>query len=121
MSRLNRSLHLICSRVALACAIGLCGLARLAAAETPSAKFTCSLFDGRSLAGWTVENGCEAGVEEGLLVLKAGNGWLRSDLVYQDFVLHVEWRALKSADYDSGIYIRTLPGGKPFPSTAYQV
>jgi hypothetical protein len=107
---------------ALACAISLFAVTRLAAAADQSAvRFTASLFDGRSLDGWTIENDCRADVEDSVLVLKSGNGWLRSDLAYQDFVLHVEWRAVKTADYDSGIYIRTLPGGKPFPSTSYQI
>lgn len=92
-----------------------------APADGPGPRFTHSLFDGQSLDDWTIENGCEAAVEDGLLVLKAGNGWLRSDSVYRDFVLHVEWKALKAADYDAGIYIRTLPGGTPFPKNSYQV
>lgn len=112
-----RGLH-----VALACAIGVAVFTSVAAvADDPLPQFATSLFDGRSLDGWTVENGCEAAVEDGLLVLKAGNGWLRSDFTYQDFVLHVEWKALKASEYDAGIYIRTLPGGKPFPATGYQV
>src|SRR5438046_3129378 len=71
------------------------------------AVVTQSLFDGETLQGWTVHNDAQIAVEEKLLVLKAGNGWLRSDLTYGDFVLHIEWKALKEADYDSGIYIRT--------------
>jgi hypothetical protein len=89
--------------------------------EAPQAQFGYSLFDGHSLDGWTAENGCGAAVENGLLVLKAGDGWLRSDHTYTDFVLHVEWKALKAANYDAGIFIRTLPEGKPFPTTGYQV
>jgi hypothetical protein len=97
-----------------------CSLAVIAADSAP-AQFTYSLFDGQTLDGWTAENGCEAAVEEGMLVLKAGDGWLRSDHTYADFLLHVEWKALKQADYDAGIYIRTLPAGKPFPNDGYQV
>jgi hypothetical protein len=93
----------------------------VSSADAPAAQFTCPLFDGRSLDGWTVENGCEAAVENGLLVLKAGDGWLRSDRTYTDFVLHLEWRTLKATNYDAGVFIRTLPEGKPFPSTGYQV
>ena len=82
---------------------------------------TSILFDGQSLDGWTVEGDCQVAVEEGLLVLKEGNGWLRSDLMYRDFTLHVEWKGVKTADYDSGVYVRTLAGGAPFPSNSYQV
>jgi len=91
------------------------------AADMPEPQFSYALFDGRSLDGWTAENGCEAAVEDGLLVLKAGDGWLRSDRTYSDFLLHIEWKALKAADYDAGVYIRTLPEGKPFPKAGYQV
>jgi len=62
------------------------------------AGYAYSLFDGTSLRGWTVENGAQIVVEGGLLVLKDGNGWLRSDHTYGDFTLHVEWKALKPAD-----------------------
>jgi hypothetical protein len=93
----------------------------LFSADAPQVEFSSSLFDGQSLSGWTTENGCQIGVSDGLLVLEGGNGWLRSDLAYSDFVLHVEWKALKKSDYDAGIYIRTLAAGQPFPKTGYQV
>ena len=83
--------------------------------------FTYPLFDGKSLAGWTVENDCSATVENGMILLKSGDGWLRSDHIYADFKLHLEWKALKQNTYDAGIYLRTLPGGKPFPKRGYQV
>ena len=79
------------------------------------------LFDGETLNGWTVENDCEVAVEGGLLVLKSGNGWLRSDHTYSDFVLRLEWRALQAEKYDAGIYLRAADDGKPFPRPAYQV
>jgi hypothetical protein len=95
--------------------------ARLSAIDTAPVQFTTSLFDGQSLGDWTAENGCQIGVSEGLLVLEEGNGWLRSGFRYSDFVLHVEWKALKESGYDAGIYIRTLAEGAPFPATGYQV
>lgn len=112
-ARLGTSLSLAIASIIVA------GLPAVAADKPP--EFRYSLFDGRSLSGWTMENGCEAGVEGGLLLLKAGDGWLRSDHTYADFVLHVEWKALKKADYDAGIYIRTPLEGKPFPKDGYQV
>jgi hypothetical protein len=83
--------------------------------------FTRALFDGRTLAGWTIEGDAEADVVDGCLRLKAGNGWLRSDAQYRDFRLHVEWQALQEEAYDAGIYLRTRAGGTPFPKEAYQV
>jgi hypothetical protein len=110
---------LLCLALPLFC--GFSGLARIAAADGEPPRFTASLFDGQTLSGWTAENGCQIGVEEGLLVLQDGNGWLRSDFTYADFVLHVEWKSLKSSGYDAGIYIRTPSGGTPFPAVGYQV
>lgn len=84
-------------------------------------EYTSSLFDGKTLEGWTAENGCKAVVKDGMIVLESGEGWLRSDHMYGDCRLHVEWQALKAHDYDAGIFIRTLPGGKPYPSKSYQI
>lgn len=107
--------------VFLAASLACLGSDSLQSAETPAPQFSRSLFDGQSLQGWTAENGCEARVDNGLLVLSAGDGWLRSDHTYADFLLHVEWKALKKSDYDAGIYIRTPREGKPFPGNGYQV
>src|SRR6478735_9073966 len=108
-------------RVFLCAALACFCIASLQAAETPAPQFSRSLFDGQSLQGWTAENGCEVRVNDGLLVLSAGDGWLRSDHTYADFVLHVEWKALKKSEYDAGIYIRTPHAGKPFPGDGYQI
>lgn len=97
----------------------LFALAAIAQAGAP--QVAINLFDGQSLDGWTVENGCKVTVEDGLLVLKQGNGWLRSDYEYGDFRLHVEWKAVKPADYDAGVYVRTQAGGAPFPKVSHQV
>ena len=71
-----------------------------------------SIFDGKTLDGWKVEN-CEAGVQDGALLLKAGNGWVRTEKQYGNFVLDLEWKAVKAEKYDSGLYIRSvLPTGK---------
>jgi len=79
------------------------------------------LFDGESLAGWTVENGCGVRGEDAAILLESGNGWLRSDQTYTDFKLHIEWKALKSENYDAGIYLRADATGTPFPRRGYQV
>lgn len=96
----------------------------LAAASTASAGepagVTTSLFDGKTLDGWHVTN-CEAEVVDGAIFLKAGNGFVRTDHRYGDFVLDLEWKALGKEKWDSGIYFRCkLPQGKrPWP-TRYQ-
>lgn len=119
-SSLNFAVGRSCG-VFLAAAIACGCFEPLQAADTPAMQFSRPLFDGQSLQGWTAENGCEARVENGLLVLSAGDGWLRNDHTCADFVLHVEWKALKKSDYDAGIYIRTPREGKPFPGNGYQV
>lgn len=98
-------------------------LAAASASESPGVAaqgYTYSLFDGKTLTGWTVENDCAVEVRDGQLLLKDGNGWLRSDHAYSDFVLHVEWKALKEHDYDAGVYLRAGREGAPFPKQGYQ-
>jgi len=77
-----------------------------------------SLFDGRSLAGWKVI-GCEAVVQDGAILLKSGNGLVRTERSYRDFVLEVEWKALRADMWDSGIFFRAAdpPPGSPWPKT----
>ncbi len=115
------------SFVVIACVTALLS-ARPLHADEPAAKkdavavpsFSYSLFDGKTLDGWTVENDAKVEVQDGMLLLKDGNGWLRSDHVYADFKLHLEWKALKTEKYDAGVYIRTQAGGAPFPKRGYQ-
>jgi hypothetical protein len=79
-------------------------------------KFT-PLFDDKTLDGWTVLN-CEAEVDKGTILLKSGNGVVHTNKRYGDFVLELEWKALrKQGRTDSGIYFRCkLPEGKrPWP------
>ena len=68
--------------------------------------FQFALFNGKDLAGWDITN-CKVGVEDGALVLDEGNGFVRSNLKYGDFVLELDWRARQASKYDSGIYIRS--------------
>jgi hypothetical protein len=77
-----------------------------------------SLFDGKTLAGWQV-TGCEAVVQDGAMLLKSGNGLVRTKHVYRDFVLEIEWKALKPDNWDSGVFFRSddPPAGKPWPKT----
>ena len=75
------------------------------------------IFDGKTLDGWKV-TGCEAEVQDGAILLKAGNGVVYPDQRYGDFELDLEWKALKKDTWDSGIYFRCeLPkGDRPWPS-----
>lgn len=82
---------------------------------------TVELFNGRDLTGWHAVN-CEAAVEDGLLVITGGDGLLRTDHRYADFVLELDWRPRQAEMYDSGIYFRCeLPAeGKKYPDQ-YQI
>ena len=104
----------------------MCSICAPAARAAESAGFTYPLFDGRSLSEWKV-TGCEAVVDQGadakgVLLLKAGDGFVRSFDRYGDFVLELDWRAKKPTGYDSGIYIRAdaPAGNSPWPSR-YQI
>ena len=82
-----------------------------------SAQQPVSLFDGKTLKGWTAVT-CEAEVVDGAILIKSGNGFLLADKQYADFVLECEWKALNLEMWDSGIYFRaeTLPEpGARFP------
>ena len=75
-----------------------------------------SLFDGKTLKGWTVLK-CEAVVEDGNILLKAGNGLLQTEKKYRDFILEFEWKPLKPDNWDSGVYFRydEVPANSPWP------
>jgi hypothetical protein len=77
---------------------------------------TYSLFDGKTFDGWNVL-GCEAAIENGEMVITAGNGIVQTDYRYRDFVLELDWKAEKAQGYDSGIYFRytDIPKGSPWP------
>lgn len=84
------------------------------------------LFNGKDLSGWEIRYGGSYTVENGVLVIEGGNGWLRSNRVYDDFDLTVEWRA--DAKYqdpnvvaDSGLFFRAPGEGMPWPKKRYQV
>ncbi|MEO7599655.1 MAG: DUF1080 domain-containing protein [Opitutus sp.] len=82
------------------------------------------LFDGKTLAGWSIQNGGRFSVHDGVIALDRGAGWLRSDATYADFTLTVELRFLDQGA-NSGIFVRTGPDSHPdekgYPTSSYQV
>lgn len=108
-------------RLLLVPLLGLTLVMSAALAANPPAGFTASLLSGENLDGWVVTN-CDVGVEGGSLVLKAGEGLVRSVHQYADFVLELDAKARKASQYDSGVYIRAaLPAaGKNWPAK-YQI
>lgn len=79
------------------------------------------LFDGKTLDNWTVLK-CEAEVQDGAILVQAGNGLVQSKKQYTDYVFECEWKTVATKQWDSGIYFayNEVPKGRPWPSK-YQV
>jgi hypothetical protein len=74
-------------------------------ASKPGDKAGVSLFDGQSLAGWHQEGEAKWRVAGGTIVADAsGDGWLRSDKAYSNFILSIEYR--NSPKGNSGVFLR---------------
>ena len=87
-------------------------------------KQPIKLFNGWNLDGWSIQNGGRFSVEDGILKLDGGTGWLRSDKTYADFKLVMEFRFLEEKA-NSGIFVRTGPTSKQnkngWPDNGYQI
>ena len=87
-------------------------------------KQPIKLFNGWNLEGWTIQNEGRFSVEDGILKLDGGTGWLRSEKTFADFKLVIEFRFLE-AKANSGIFVRTGPTSKKdkngWPDNGYQV
>lgn len=105
------------SRLLFAAALPLA----LLAADGPAAGARTSLFDSKSLEGWTLRT-CEAVVDSGEILIQSGNGLVLSTGKYADFVLEFDWKKLAADKWDSGVYFRfdSVPAGQPWPAR-YQV
>jgi hypothetical protein len=102
--------------------LALCSSLLLAAEkEAKPADGFVPLFNGKDLGGWVV-TGCKAAVENGNLVILEGDGLIRTEKQYGDYVLELDWKNRKAEKYDSGIYFRSdLPrAGQRWPDK-YQI
>jgi hypothetical protein len=96
------------------------GIARPGAAQTPGEWV--SLFNGTSMDGWTKMHGGNWTVRDGVLAYTGGgNGWLRTNREYGNFVLIASWRFPSGERWDSGLFLRAGADGMPWPSQGYQV
>jgi len=81
------------------------------------------VFNGKNLDGWTVSR-CEAVVEDGVLLLKEGNGLVYLEGPHGDFAFEFKWKARNPEMWDSGVYFRCdappEEGKRPWPQR-YQV
>lgn len=82
------------------------------------------LFNGKNLDNWVIENNGQFSVEDGLLKVNRGSGWLRSEKKYSDFTMTMEFRFMEK-DANSGIYVRVpsldTKGKNGYPASYYQV
>ena len=109
-------LPVLCTVVmALALSTASCTVGQKAGTGSHSARV--ALFDGKTLAGWTLVK-CEATVDNGDILIVSGNGLVQTEKKYGDFVLEFEWKPLREKKWDSGVYFRydTIPPGRPWPA-----
>lgn len=83
-----------------------------------------SLFNGKDLSGWVIENEGQFSVRDGLLHVNRGTGWLRSKQQFTDFILTYEVRFLEPKA-NSGVFVRTARTSHAdengWPDNGYQV
>ncbi len=115
----NRSVVLPAVAVVATCLLAVPKVALGADADKDEEGFV-SLFDGKSLDGWHLMNGAKFVVEDGVIKHNTGNGWLRSDKEYADYILRLEFRFLK-AKQDGGVFLRAGKEGKDWPDRKYEV
>jgi 3-keto-disaccharide hydrolase len=80
------------------------------------------LFDGKTLAGWTPEGESKWRVADGAIVGDAGgDGWLRSNDAFKDFMLRIEFRNIPKGN--SGIFLRSANKAvvNPAPDYSYEL
>lgn len=98
--------------------------ARKKNARNKAAKEPIKLFNGWNLEGWEIQNGGRFSVEDGVLKIDKGTGWLRSEKTYADFTLIMEFRFLEK-NANSGIFVRTGSTSKKdengWPDNGYQI
>ena len=107
---------LVCSALAICLVLAHPALAA-DGAKAPKTGPRMALFDGKNLDQWDVLK-CEAVVDKGEILIKAGDGLVQTKQKYSDFIIEYEWKALKDNDWDSGIYFRydSVPENKPWPA-----
>jgi hypothetical protein len=93
-------------------------------AATIHAAQSIDLLRGNDLDQWVIENDGQFVVEDEILKLSGGTGWLRSKETFDDYTLVVEFRFLEEGA-NSGIFVRTAPTSnddeKGWPNNGYQV
>jgi hypothetical protein len=102
------------------CLILLSTLLGLATVVANPIAGALSLFNGTNLDGWVPMNGGHFTVTSGVIHLEGGQGWLRTQKEYGDFILTAEWRGMKT-NYNSGVFIRAPIAGQPWAPDIWQI
>ncbi len=95
-----------------------------APAMEDTGRSAIQLFNGQNLDGWEIVNNGQFSVEDSVLKINRGTGWLRSSETFGDFILTMEFRFLEE-EANSGIFVRTGPTSvddeRGYPDNGYQV
>jgi TonB family protein len=78
----------------------------VAAQESAGAQARAAPSDGSNLQGWKVEH-IKAHIRDGVLRVGKGNGWVRTERVYADFVLSLDVRI--PPDRAAALFVRAWP------------
>jgi len=100
-----------------ALALGLAALSYSPQASSESGWIT--LFDGKSLDGFTKTGDANWRVEDGTIVADKGNGFLVTKNEYKDYEIRAEFWV--EADSNSGIFIRCADPNKVGADNCYEV
>lgn len=87
-------------------AIPLLVAAATLGADDPPAPV--SLFDGKTLEGWTAEHSDGFSVADSAIIAKGASGWLRSARTYKNFELELEFRIAEEGS-EGALLFRTGP------------
>jgi Domain of Unknown Function (DUF1080) len=103
-------------------AIALLALGFAALSWSPQASSQTgwiTLFDGKSLDGFTKVGDANWRIEDGMIVADKGNGFLVTKTDHKDYQIRAEFWA--DADTNSGIFIRCTDAEKIGAETCYEV
>jgi hypothetical protein len=78
-----------------------------------------TLFDGTSLAGWTLEGDANWQIMDGAVAADSGTGFLLTNVPYADFDLDLEFWV--TPDANSGVFIRCANPQEIGAATCYEV
>lgn len=96
----------------------------VAAESAGAGSSPLELFNGQNLDGWDIVNNGQFSVEDGVIMVDRGTGWLRSAETFGDFVLTMEFRFMEEGA-NGGIYVRTGAASNDddngWPVRGYQV